>query len=361
MAAINKYTDSKGLTSYRVRVRLKGQPVQSATFKRLTDAKKWAQQTEAAIREGRYFNKSVSQKRTLSELIDRYIERVMPQKKVSTQVPQKSQLEWWKGEIGALSLASVDSSRIADCRDKLTDEGRSPATANRYMAVLSHCMSYAQRDLQWIERNPCHDVRKGKESRGVVRFLSNDEIGEDGKVLVKGERTRLLEVCKASTCKLLYPAVLLAMSTGMRRGEQFSLTWRQVDTHTGRILLEDTKNGERRVVVATGPALAELKGMAKVRRIDCDLVFPGQRNTAIHLNKPWYAALKAAEIEDFRWHDLRHSFASELAMSGATLAEIAEAMGHKTLNMVKRYAHLTEGHISSVVERMTSRVFGGDS
>jgi len=348
MATINKHTDAKGQTRYRVRVRLKGHPVQSATFKRLTDAKKWGKQTEVAINEARYFNTTVARRRTLAELIDRYLVRVLPEKKQSTQTAQKVHLAWWKDEIGALALSSVDASRIADCRDKLTDEGRTPATANRYMAALSHCLTYAKKDLQWITSNPCLDVRKGKETRGRVRFLSADE------------RTRLLDACKQSSCKVLYPAVLLAMSTGMRRGEQFSLTWRQVDTQTGRIILEDTKNGERRTVVATGPALDELRKLAKVRRIDCDLVFPGQRKAPIILTKPWYAALKAAEIENFRWHDLRHSFASELAMSGATLAEIAEAMGHKTLAMVKRYSHLTEGHISKVVERMTSRVFGGE-
>ncbi len=349
MAAINKHTDAKGQIAYRVRVRLKGQPVQSATFKRLTDAKKWAQQTEAAIREGRYFNMTESHRRTLAELIDRYLVRVLPEKRQSTQTAQRVHLAWWKDEIGALSLAQVDAPRIADCRDKLTDEGRTPATANRYMAALSHCLTYAKKDLQWITSNPCLDVRKGKETRGRVRFLSGDE------------RTRLLDACKQSSCKALYPAALLAVSTGMRRGEQFSLTWRTVDTQTGRIILEDTKNGERRTAIATGPALDELRKLAKVRRIDCDLVFPGQRKTPIILTKPWYAALKAAEIEDFRWHDLRHSFASELAMSGATLAEIAEAMGHKTLAMVKRYSHLTEGHISKVVERMTARVFGGEA
>lgn len=254
----------------------------------------------------------------------------------------------------------MDSARITECKDKLIDGGRTPATANRYMAVLSHCMTYAKKDLKWVESNPCLDVSKGKESRGVVRFLSNDDLDSAGKVIAEGERTRLLKACKASSCKLLYPAVLLAMSTGMRRGEQMPLTWRQVDLKTGRIVIEDTKNGERRTVIATGPALAELKNLAKVRRIDCNLVFPGQKGTPIELSKPWYAALKAADIEDFRWHDLRHSFASELAMSGATLAEIAEAMGHKTLAMVKRYSHLTEGHISKVVERMTSRVFGNE-
>lgn len=348
MATINKHVDMEGKTTYRVRVRMKGHPMQTATFKRLTDAKKWGGATEEAIREGRYFNKVEAKKRTLNELIDRYVERVLPEKKESTKRTQKNQLDWWRDQLGVKTLSAVDASAIADCRDELIANGRTPSTANRYMAVLSHCLAYAKSDLQWIEQNPCLDVRKGKESRGVVRFLSSDE------------RTRLLTACKESSNKLLYPAVLLALSTGMRRSEQMTLTWKQIDLASGRITLTDTKNGETRVTVATGPALTELKALAKVRKINCDLVFPGQRNTPIILSKPWYAALNAAEIEDFRWHDLRHSFASELAMNGATLAEIAECMGHKTLSMVKRYAHLTEGHISSVIERMTTRVFGGD-
>ncbi|MBL4775711.1 MAG: site-specific integrase [Mariprofundus sp.] len=359
MATINKRTDSKGQSSYRVRVRLKGQPVQTATFKRITDAKIWIQQTESAIREGRYFNKTVSHKKTLNELIERYLERKMPEKKASTQLTQKQQLAWWKSEIGALSLAAIDSSKITDCTEKLLDAGRKPATANRYMAVLSHCLAYAKKDLKWIETNPCLDVSKGKESRGIVRFLSNDDLDDSGNVIMEGERTRLLKACKASSCAMLYPAVMLSVSTGMRQAEQMTLAWRQVDLSNGRIVLEDTKNDERRTVVATGIALAELKRMAKVRRVDCNLIFPGQRKTPIDLGKPWAEALEAAEIKKFRWHDLRHSFASELAMSGATLAEIAEAMGHKTLAMVMRYSHLTEGHISNVVERMTAKVFGG--
>jgi integrase len=147
----------------------------------------------------------------------------------------------------------------------------------------------------------------------------------------------------------------------LRRGELFGLRWQNVNLTNGRIILEDTKNSETRVAIASGPALVELRELAKVRRIDSDLIFPSKRISTgkpIVLERPFREALKAAEIEDFRWHDLRHSFASELAMSGATLAELAEAMGHKTLDMVKRYAHLTEGHISSVVERMTARVFG---
>ena len=96
----------------------------------------------------------------------------------------------------------------------------------------------------------------------------------------------------------------------------------------------------------------------KIRRIDTDLVFPGRRrNRPIDLRTPFETAVKRAGIEDFRWHDLRHSAASYLAMNGATLAEIAEVLGHKTLAMVKRYAHLSQAHTARVVEAMNVKIF----
>ena len=351
MATIEKRRTGEGNLTYRVKVRLKGHPVQTATFDRLTDAREWAKNTEVDLKAGRHFPKREAQKNTMASLIERYKARVLPEKKPSTQTGQLYQLQWWKDELGALSLAAITPTHIADCRDKLLDSGLSPGSANLYLAVISHAFTYAVKELRWLEDNPCRKVTNPKEPKGRTRFLSADE------------RTRLLEACKGSSTKLLYPAVLLAMSTGMRRGEQFGLRWQNVNLQTGRIILEDTKNGETRVAIASGPALDELKKLAKVRRLDCDLVFPGRLRKCqpVVLERPFREALQAAKIEDFRWHDLRHCFASELAMSGATLAELAEAMGHKTLDMVKRYAHLTEGHISGVVERMTARVFGGEA
>src|SRR5690348_11216756 len=102
MAMIEERTDSKGKTSYRVKVRLKGYPPQTETFKRKTDALQWAQQTEAAIRTGQHFKTRESKKRTLNELIDRYIETVLPVKTKSKKYiqNQKSQLIWWKDKLG---------------------------------------------------------------------------------------------------------------------------------------------------------------------------------------------------------------------------------------------------------------------
>jgi len=180
-----------------------------------------------------------------------------------------------------------------------------------------------------------------------VRFLSDDERG------------RLLQACQASANPALYPAFVLSLSTGMRRMETMALAWQDVDLKAGRITLHETKNGTRRVVPLAGHALAVLRDHAKVRRLGTDLLFPGRKpSRPVELRKAWLEALKVAGIEDYRWHDNRHSAASYLAMNGASLAEIAEVLGHRTLQMVQRYAHLSEAHTAGVVERMNARIFG---
>jgi len=354
MANIEKRNSSNGAANYRVKIRLKGFPVQSATFERITDARKWAQQTESAIREGRHFKTTEGKRHTLAELIDRYIRNVLPHKPKSAY-DQTRQLKWWSAEIGSHALSDVTPSLIAQYRDKLSGgitrhgKPRAPATVNRYLAALSIVFTTAVKEWGWVDDTPMRKVTKGKESRGRVRFLSDDE------------RPRLLKTCKASSNPYLYPVVVLALSTGMRQGEIMRLTWDDVDLNRGRAILHETKNDERRAVAITGHALGLLKELSKVRRIDSNFLFPANGNNprkAMNLRAPWEAALKRADVEDFRFHDLRHSAASYLAMNGASLAEIAEVLGHKTLQMVKRYAHLSEGHTAKVVESMNTKIFG---
>lgn len=355
MATVSKRTDNAtGAVRYQVKVRMKGHPAQSATFARLTDAKRWATQTEAAIREGRHFATTEAKRRTAGELLDWYAREVLPTKKAKTQEPQRQQLAWWNARIGDKPLADCTPALLADCRDELSrettprGERRSPATVNRYLALLSHAFTLAVKEKGWVDSNPLLKVTKPKEPRGRVRFL-NDE-----------ERGRLLDACRASATPELYPAVVLALSTGARQGEIMGLRWGEIDFTRRVAILHDTKNGERRVLALTGHALELLRERSKVRRLDTDLVFPGRVHPSrpVDLRTPWETALKRAEIEDFRWHDLRHSAASYLAMNGASLAEIAEVLGHKTLAMVKRYAHLSEAHTAAVVERMNARLFG---
>lgn len=347
MASINKHIADDGKTTYRVRVRLKGYPIQTATFNRLTDAKDWAKRTESAIKEGRHFKTAEAKKHTLGELIDRYIKDVLPSKPKQIK-DQGHQLGWWKEKIGTYLLSDVTTPLIVECRDSLS-ESRSPATVTRYMAALSHAFTIAVNEWQWLEDSPMRKVKKPKEPRGRVRFLDDDE------------RQNLLATCQASSNKQLYLCVILALSTGMRQGELMRLKWPNANLKDGYIILHETKNGERRRVPLSGLALSLLQEHAKIRRMDTNLLFPSNKDPQkpIDLRKPWETALKQANIDDFHWHDLRHCTASYLAMNGASLAEIAEVLGHKTLQMVKRYAHLSDGHVSNVVASMNEKIFGG--
>ena len=143
MASLRKRTNKDGSVSYRVDVRLKGFPPQRASFRRITDAKRWGQQCEAAIREGRYFKTTEARKHTLAEAIDRYKESVLPAKR--DQKKQSAQLDWWRNELGPFSLADVGPASLGEARDKLA-KGRAPATVVRYLAALSHVL---RRCSQW--------------------------------------------------------------------------------------------------------------------------------------------------------------------------------------------------------------------
>jgi integrase len=355
VANIESRRSEDGTVSHRVKVRLKGHGTETATFARLTDAKRWAQATEVAIREGRYFKTAEAKRHTLADLVDRYVREVLPHKPKNSANTDR-QLVWWKSKLGQYTLDEITAARIVQCRNDLlaTNTHRkrpiAPATVVRYLAALSHALNTAVKDWEWLDDSPMRKVSKPREPRGRERFLSDDE------------RAALLTACKESTSTFLYTVVVLAVSTGMRSGEMMTLRWAQVDLKRGLITLHDTKNGSSRAVPLAGHAMSLIQGLAKVRRIDTDLLFPGKDPTKpIDLKKPWTTAVHKAKLVDFRFHDLRHSAASYLAMNGASTIEIASVLGHKTLQMVKRYSHLGNGHTSRVVSAMNEQIFGGQS
>ncbi len=361
MATIEQRRTVDGVTTYRAKIRLKGSPAQTASFPRLTDARRWVQATEAAMREGRYFKNSEAKRHTLADAIDRYVREVLPQK-ANAGAAQATQFEWWRQNLGKYLLSDVTPALVGEWRTKLANEPmaprsrkpnpcpparhRSPATLVRYLAALSHLFTVAVREWGWMDDNPVRKVKKPREPLGRERFLDDDE------------RERLLGACKNGDDTPLYTVVVLALSTGMRRGEMMSLRWCQIDFTNQRITLHKTKNGERRSVPLVGLAQELLQQLSRVRRIDNDMLFPGKTaGKPVELKRPWNAALAVAGVANFRFHDLRHSTASYLAMNGATMIEIAAVLGHKTLQMVKRYSHLSDAHTQRVVEGMNRRIF----
>lgn len=358
MAYIEKRVSKKtGRTTFRVQVRVKGAECQSATFNRLTDAREWGRNTESAIKERRYFKTAEAKKHTVADLVDRYFE-YLGQRSPKRLKDVDHLLLWWRKELGYCILADLSKALILEKVEKLAaytwkvkstgkTRKRSPATCNRYMAALSHALSVATDEWEWLEINPMNKIKKFKEPRGRTRFL-NDE-----------EREKLLKECKASKNPILYTLMVLSMSTGARVSEVINLTWKQIHLDRNMIILDETKNGEQRALYLSSEAYSLIQQRSKIRRIDSDLVFPAPNNPLkpYDFRNSWRAAIERAGIEDFVYHDLRHTAASYLAMRGASTIEIAQVLGHKTLEMVKRYAHLSNDHVQSLVTEMNEEIF----
>lgn len=352
MGTIISRQDSKGKTTYQVKVRVRGYPTKTATFSRITDARRWEQKTEAAIKEGRYFETEKKADVLFRDVVDRYIEEILVHKKPSTYKDQLQQLKYWREKFGAYNLSDISPSQVTEHKNKLS-QGRTPrgirtkATVNRYLAVLSHVFTVSVKEWEYCKDNPVSNVSRFKEGRGRTRFLSDIE------------RQALLEACKASESEYLYLIVVLALSTGARRNEIVGLKWEQIDFEREIMTLYETKNGEIRVLPIQGHALGLLKDFARYKNHRTGYVFPSERiDSPVDITSSWRTAMKRACLEDFRFHDLRHSAASYLAMNGASLNDIAEILGHKTLAMVKRYAHLSESHTKGVISKMNSKIFG---
>lgn len=338
MAAISKRRMKGGRVRYRARVRLRGQS-RSGTFSLKADAQHWASDLEREILRKELSPLSQSKEWTLSQLVKRYAGEVLNLKARRSRAVQEPRLQFWVDFLGDIPLLEVTAPRVSEGKKQL--EPRGAATINGYLAVLSHAFTVAVKEWRWVDFNPVKNVRRLPEPQGRVRFLTS------------WERRLLLRCCEKSSNPFLHILVVLALSTGARKEELRSLTWGQVDLHRGKIYLDKTKNKTRRPLFLFGTAL-ELMTQLQAERGRGSLCFPSSRepNKPIDFRYAWEKALDESGIENFCFHDLRHSAASYLAMNGATLNDIAEILGHKSLEMARRYSHLTDSHSSQVVEKM---------
>lgn len=276
------------------------------------------------------------------------------------------QLNWFKHEIGSVPVTELSVATLKQCQTQLLSEPidharaqkRSAATVNRYMAALSHVLTVATEEWQWLDESPMTRLQRLPESRGRVRVLSTDRYA--AAELVEGELTQLLTSCKTSTQPALYPIVVLALSTGMRLGEICALRWRDIDFDQQRIMIITSKNGDARTVPLVGKAYSLLKDWVASTPVEleaCVFARDDKPFQPIGIAYAWRRALQISNITDFRFHDLRHTAASYLAMSGATHSELAQILGHKTLTMVARYAHLSPSHTDPIIQRMCQNKF----
>ncbi len=267
----------------------------------------------------------------------------------------KIHLEWWRLHLGHLRLRDLSVMVIDAALGALAKEPmkpkktgglvrpRSPATRNRYKTTLSAVLRWAQR-RGWIADNLAQLVAARPENNKRVRFLSADE------------RERLLAACRTSRSEALHPATVMMLATGARLMEIMSLRWCDVDLNAAAITIHRSKNGDARRVPLPGDAVAVLRQW-QTRKIavptGSDLVFPSDNDAArpADLRRSWRTALRRAGVTNFRRHDLRHSAASALASSGASLLTIGAVLGHRSVSATQRYAHLAENDLRDAVER----------
>lgn len=227
----------------------------------------------------------------------------------------------------------ADQIKPFEIDDWLAKNTNTPATANRYRALFSLIFREAVRNGRAFQ-NPARLVRMRAEANGRIRFLTDAEEKALRAVLAKHYPHRL-------------PDLIVALGTGMRLSEQFSLTWDQVDFSRGEINLDRTKNGSGRTIPmnqAVQSSFAELK-RRNPRATKSDRVFDTKNP------RGWFhAALEEAKIDRYRWHDHRHTFCSRLAMRGENLKVIQELAGHKTIQMSARYAHLGQTTLRAAVD-----------
>ena len=164
MAVIDKRNGRNGQTVYRVRVRLQGKPIRTATFPTRAEARQWGRETEATLHRECYF----APEHTCVELFAYYGEHILPHKRPSTQRTQVLQLAWWRGKLRSLPLAKLTSAVIVEHRNTLVKRV-TPATANRYIMLLSNVCTVGIRQLGWLPSNPCTNLGRLREPQGRTR------------------------------------------------------------------------------------------------------------------------------------------------------------------------------------------------
>jgi len=334
-------------TVYRAEVRVKGHPRLSQTFDRQSEAMRWAEDTEKALRANGYIGDTPPDDMLFDDALERYLAETSSRKAKSThrrELYQAKSLQYFSGR----TLKEITPALAAQFREKRLAEVQ-PATVIKDLSMLSHLFTTAIREWGIAAANPLSIIRKPKAPPGRLRFLTSAEI------------VKLLEVSKKGHRPNLYHFILLQLHTGMRPSEGASLTWRQVD-FDGRIIdLQETKTDPRRVPL-TVPAIETLASLVPAGGFGCnDFVFLPKAPKMSHRLRPnqyfresFEAALKKANIDDFHMHDLRHTAASYMIMNGVDLRTVADILGHKTISMTMRYTHLLDDHKLKAIDRIAS-------
>lgn len=278
------------------------------------------------IAEGDWFDKSPGEEKTLSELFAKYLEEhSKPNKSGKSYVRDKAIAARMLQEFGDVTLVEIPVEQIFEYKKKRRAENVAPATLNKELSFLRHVFEMAV-VWEWLEANPAARIPREKVKNRMERWLTEEE------------EKKLLNACP----EWLRDMVIFSLNTGFRQNEMLSLTWNQVDLNRKSILFWEQKNNGRDIVPINDKAADLLKKIWKVRSFSSTHVFLTSNGTpfiARNLVRSFSIALEKAGIENFRWHDLRHTFATRLIHAGVDLYTVQRLGRWRSLSMVMRYAH----------------------
>ncbi len=294
------------------------------------------------VAEGKFLNVVRKDKVRFEDFAHQYLNIYSKQHKKSWKTDfylLKDLERFFKGKyLYSITPKDIEQFKMERLKETVGSKNVSAATVNRQLDVLSAMLNKA---VEWgnLQSSPMKSVRSLKVPPGRLRFLEKEEI------------VKLLGNCT----KNLKPIVVLALFTGMRRGEIFGLKWHDIDVKRNIITLLDTKNGEKREV----PMNEQVKtALIRVRKHpDTAYIFCNEKGIPVHdVRKSYSTALRKSGITNFRFHDLRHTFASQLVMSGVDLNTVRELLGHKDIAMTLRYSHLAASHKQRAVDLLGKKV-----
>lgn len=306
--------------------------------KKIGPSKKLAEQTlrdvQVKLAKAEYLGIYDEKKLLFKDYTEEYADYSKANKAASTyERRDKVSLKHLKSAFGDCYLYELTSRTVEDYKAERLKHV-SPSSVNRELACLKHMYNKA---IEWkyVQSNPVKTVKFLKEPPGRIRYLREEEVN------------RLIKACTEH----LKPIVITALNTGMRRTEILSLKWSDIDLDQRKIVLRKTKNNEVRVIPTNKTLFRELTQLYSSRK--GDYVFTSSKGKPfIEIKNGFIAAIKKANISDFRFHDLRHTFGSHLVMQGVNIRTVQQLLGHKDIKMTMRYSHLSPEYVHEAIERL---------
>jgi integrase len=282
--------------------------------------------------ENRHFNKRNTGRTPFSEVADCYMDRcISPLKSVKTE---RIRVLYWKRVFGNRPIGEITTAELQDWQAQKRATNK-PATVNHMMSRLRHLFNRA---IEWelLDESPVRRIRFLRENNARLRYLSIEEC------------SKLLDACRADN---MHGIITVALHTGMRLGEILDLKHGDVDFVTGVLTVRDSKNGDSRHIPMDSTVTALLKRTKPLA--NCDYVFPNAAGKRWNYSQePFRNVRKRAGLGDLHFHDLRHTFASQWMMNGGDLYALRGILGHKSIAMTQRYAHLSPAYQRAMVDRM---------